>query len=56
MAKTGAVMSANLQAQIVDPGSIQSERLFYVIAAFTMLILTAGGISKFLSLRKSSVG
>lgn len=47
MAQTGAVLTATPQAQIVDRRSLQSERLFYVIAACLMLILTVGGFRNF---------
>jgi hypothetical protein len=40
-------MTTAPQAQITDRGSHQSERLFYVIAACAMLLLTAGGFRNF---------
>jgi len=40
-------MAATPQARTVDRGSHQAERLFYVVAAGMMLILTAGGFRNF---------
>ena len=47
MATVGTVMAATRPAQTADRGSPQAERLFYVIAAYTMLIFTAVGFREF---------
>jgi hypothetical protein len=48
MARTGMAGTADPQGQMVSRwSSLQSERLFYVIAAFIMVVLTAGGFRNF---------
>jgi len=47
MAKTMTALAPVRQAQITERPSVYSDRLFYVIAASMMLILTAGGFRNF---------
>ncbi len=48
MAQTGTVMTATPQDQTVDRGTLQLDRLFYVVAASIMVIVTAVGFRGFL--------
>jgi hypothetical protein len=47
MTETSTAAAASSQARIVEAGSAASERLFYLIAAGTMVVFTAGGFRNF---------
>ena len=50
------VLTETQPASMVDRGSLQAERLFYVIGAYTMLICTAVGFPELLFARHGAVG
>ena len=42
------VMTGTQRAPSIDPGAVRAERLFYVVAAYTILAVTAVGFRSFL--------